>query len=114
MLRQEAHLQHRGLIKVGSQFPSSPGIIKHPKPLVIPAPISEEVNTDKVVNEPDQVGIPVNTEKDVFAEAKPTPEQEEAFKKEKLGDTLDLPQQKNAIKKSYKRRKNPDDLFFDF
>ena len=71
------------------------------------------MNTDKIVNEPDQVGIPVNPEKDVFAEAKPTEEQQEAFKKEKLGETLDLPQ-RNAIKKSYKRRKNPDDIFFDF
>ena len=114
MLRQDCHLKQRGLINVSGHFNSSPGIIKYPKTLIVPAPLDEEANTDKVVNEPDQIGLPVNPDKDVFAESKPTEEQEKAFKKEKI-DTLDLPQTKKSIgKAAYKRKKNPDDIFFDF
>ena len=112
MLKQEGNLKTRGLIKVSGFFASSPGIIKHPAPIIVPAPLIEEANTDKIVNEPDQIGVPINPEKDVFAESKPTEEQEETFKKEKL-DTLDLPK-RSPIQSLAKKRKNTDDIFFDF
>ena len=110
MLRQDPHSKTRGLIKSSSPFNSSPGIIKHPKEIIVPAPLEEEINTNKIINEPDQVGLPVNPEKNIFAESKPTPEQEETFKKEKL-TKLDLPTKKSITKK---RKKDPDDLFFNF
>ena len=112
MLRQDPHLRTRGLAKPSGTFVSSPGIIKHPQTLVVPLPLVEVSNTDKIKNDPKTLGVPVKPDQDIFAESKPEEEQEKSFKETKT-DELNFP--KAAVsKKGAKKRKNPHDLFFDF
>ena len=112
MLRQDPHLRTRGLAKPSGTFVSSPGIIKHPQTLVVPLPLIEVTNTDKIKNDPKTLGIPVKTDQDIFAESKPEEEQEKHFKEKKI-DELNF--SKSAVSKSgARKRKNPNELFFDF
>lgn len=110
MLKQDAYLKTRGLINLSGPFLSSPGILKHPQTLIVPQPLTENVNADKVTNDPENLNLPVKSEQDVLAEAKPTEEQAQEFKEQKL-DSLNIT--KAELYKKRKRKKNPDTLFFD-
>ena len=68
-----------GLVKVrdGQRAYVSAGIIKHPKELIVPLPQSETVNTNKILNTPDKIDIPVEAKSDILKESKPDIPQKE-------------------------------------
>ena len=79
MYRQDRHRQYMGLVKVrdGPRSYLSPGVIKHPKQLIVPLPQSETVNTNKILNTPETIDIPVEAKSDILKESKPDIPQKE-------------------------------------
>ena len=80
MLKQDVYRQHRGLIKIRDKNFSSPGIYKHPKPIIVPLPQRETVNVTKILNVPEEISNPVNSESDILKESVPTKDQKEYLK----------------------------------
>ena len=101
MLRQDHHRQNRGLTKTSGPFVSSAGILRHPQTLIVPLPLVEVTNTDKIKNDPATLGVPVNPQQDIFAESKPEENQEKNFKEAKT-DELNLPKASLSKKRGQK------------
>ena len=83
MERKDLRSNHQGIVRSSSNnlSPSSPGLYKFPRERVVPLKLSESVNTNKVLNTPEAVSLPVKAKDNILEKSKPDGPQKNLIRK---------------------------------
>ena len=89
----------------------SPGLHSRPRTIVVPLPLSEDINTNKIENVPDKISLPVKPKENLLEKAKPDEQQKKIFKTDNLkrsnGDIVAAESlRKNVLDKPSRRKKS--------
>ena len=62
----------------------SPGLQGRHRSIVVPLPLSEDININKIENVPEKISLPVKPKEDILEKARPDEEQKKIFKENDL------------------------------
>ena len=63
---------------------NSSGLRSHPNKIVVPLPLSEDININKIENVPEKVSLPVNPESKILEKSVPDEKQKKIYKRRKI------------------------------